>query len=595
VWPDSFVGEDSLTQNIAALRKALGDTPDRPQYIATVPRHGYRFVAPVQAIPDPSDIAAPLPERSSIPLAKSARWTWAVAGVAGLLALISASLTIAVLRRPPPPSTPAVYRFVVDSPGGTRFSASASFLAVSPDGRWLAFLASRAGEESRLWVRALDSLNAREVTGTEGALGPFWSPDSRFLAFFANGTLKKVGIFGGSPVALCEGASGGSLSGSWHRNGTILFTHRKGIYRISAEGGAATPVTALDQIRGELEHSLPQFLPDGRHFLYITRVSMGASFESWIVLRSLDAADDRRLLTTGSQAIVEGEDSLMFLRDGTLVVQPFDMGRLQTTGDPMPVPGAERVGFNPAGPRGMFSTSLNGVLAYRTRTIPELGGSIAAATRSDGSAPRVTTCQRCPTTACGWRSAGTMHRAVLVISGCSISVAAESLRASPRVQRRIRVPYGRPTTRTSCSRAGRPVTHNCTKRAQVERCRKTWFRSARKDVRSTGRATVDIYCSAPRLTAVVPAHSGCCPLITTLSQPSSIRPRWSDLEVPAVRSRQTAGGSRTRGLQQAVVKCTCGRFPTATPLSFQFLQRVVSNRNGGVTVASCFSSERTIG
>jgi hypothetical protein len=89
------------------------------------------------------------------------------------------------------------------------------------------------------------------------------------------------------------------LSGTWHQNGVILFTHPEGIYRISAEGGEVRPVTTVDPTRGELAHVLPQFLPDGRHFVYMTRVSRGTSFESWIVVRSLDAVDDRRLLMAG--------------------------------------------------------------------------------------------------------------------------------------------------------------------------------------------------------------------------------------------------------------------------------------------------------
>jgi Tol biopolymer transport system component len=309
-----------------------------------------------------------------------------------MLVLAAAGVAISSFYFRATPARSPVVRFALAPPEGTTFSASASFLAVSPDGRWIAFLASRPGQQSRLWVRQLDSLTANELAGTEGALGVFWSPDSRALAFFANGMLKKVGIFGGSPEVLCEGASRDSLSGSWHQNGVILFTHPRGIYRTSADGGLATPVTTVDATRGELAHVLPQFLPDGRHFLYMTRVSLGASFESWIVVRSLDAADDRRLLTTGSQAVVAGEDSLMFLRDGRLVVQPFDATRRQTSGDPVAVPGAEHVAFNSAGPRGMFSVSLNGVLAYRPRTLRELEwfdrrgnplGSIAAAGDAD--------------------------------------------------------------------------------------------------------------------------------------------------------------------------------------------------------------------
>jgi Tol biopolymer transport system component len=275
--------------------------------------------------------------------------------------------------RAAPSSTPAVLRFVVTPPEGTTFSPSASFLAVSPNGRFLAFLASRPGEERRLWVRALDSLTARELAGTDGALGPFWSPDSRYLGFFARNRLKTVSLLGEPPEVLCETPSLEAASGTWHRNGAILFAQSHGIYRTSSTGGGATPVTSVDRQRGESAHVLPQFLPDGRHFVYTARAEAGGSFESWIVLRSLDSPDERRLFIARSQALYADRDYLLFLRDGALLAQPFDLARLQLRGEPLPVPQTEHVGFNPATPRGMFSVSQNGVLAYRPSAMAELG------------------------------------------------------------------------------------------------------------------------------------------------------------------------------------------------------------------------------
>ena len=216
-------------------------------------------------------------------------------------------------------------------------------------------------------------MTAREIRGTEGALGPFWSPDSRFLAFFAKEALKKVGVLGEPAETIGAAPTIGVLSGTWHRSGVILFTGATGIYRIPATGGVAEPVTSIDRGRGELGHVLPQFLPDGRHFLYTVRVASAAAFESWVVVRSLDARDDRRLLNAESQALLSGGKYLLFLRDGALLAQSFDPTRRQLGGKPQPVPGAENVSFNPASPRGMFSASENQTLAYRTRAVAELG------------------------------------------------------------------------------------------------------------------------------------------------------------------------------------------------------------------------------
>lgn len=378
VWPDSFVGDDSLTQNIATLRRALGDPSDQPQYIATIPRRGYRFVAAVREEPvhaDDSVVPEPLAATTEAVRATGPmppRWPRAWMAVSAVATLVVTSLTIGYLRLAQP-STPVVVRFAVSPPDGTTFSPSASFLAVSPNGRFLAFLASRPGDETRLWVRSLDSLTARELIGTDGALGPFWSPDSRYLGFFARGQLKKVSLLGEPPGVLCEAPLLGTASGSWHRNGVILFSQPKGIYRTSATGGAATLVTSVNRQHGESAHVLPQFLPDGRHFLYTARAEAGGSFDSWIVLRSLDSSDQSQLMIAHSQALYAHRDTLLFLRDGALLAQPFDATRLRLTGDPLPIADAEHVGFNPATPRGMFSVSQTGVLAYRTSAPSELG------------------------------------------------------------------------------------------------------------------------------------------------------------------------------------------------------------------------------
>ena len=230
--------------------------------------------------------------------------------------------------------------------------------AVSPDGRRVTF-AAKVGERSQLWVRDLDSLAARALAGTEGAFNPFWSPDNRFIAFFAGGKLKKVELAGGPAQTLCDAAAG--RGGAWSRTGVIVFTPGifDGLYRVPGAGGVATPLIALDQSLGEDSLRCPWFLPDGHHFLYTARNSDGE--KSAIYAGDLGSKEKRRILTAGSNAVYAPPGFVLFLRERTLMAQPFDAGSIQTTADPFPI--AEKVDFL-ANLGGFFSVSQNGLLAY---------------------------------------------------------------------------------------------------------------------------------------------------------------------------------------------------------------------------------------
>jgi Tol biopolymer transport system component len=241
-------------------------------------------------------------------------------------------------------------------------------IAVSPDGRHLAFTAATGGNV-QLWVRPLDSTEAKPLAGTQGAIFPFWSPDGRFIGFFADGRLKKIDVTGGPALTLYEAAT--PYGGAWSRDGVILFEQAQtGLWRISATGGEPTPVTTIDRARQEFNHRLPTFLPDGHHFLYI--ISSGQKETRGVYLGSLDGAVKRRLLDNVTvikyMAAVPGDTAsgsgwLIFGRDGSLLARPFDARRLDFTGEPFSL--SDKVGSDLVlDYHFTFSVSDNSVLVF---------------------------------------------------------------------------------------------------------------------------------------------------------------------------------------------------------------------------------------
>jgi len=242
-------------------------------------------------------------------------------------------------------------------------------IAISPDGRLLAFTAATGGKV-QLWVRSLDSTDARPLAGTQGAIFPFWSPDSHFIGFFADGRLKKIEFTGGPIQTLCE-APRVVTGGVWSRAGEILFGQvRVGLLRISATGGEVKQVTTLDRQRQETSHRYPTFLPDDHHFLYTNQ--SGQKEARGVYLGSLDGTVKRRLLDEVTvikyMAADPGERTggagwLIFGRDGALLARPFDTSRMEFTGEPFSLSnklGSDLVNINYF----TFSVSDNGVLVF---------------------------------------------------------------------------------------------------------------------------------------------------------------------------------------------------------------------------------------
>jgi eukaryotic-like serine/threonine-protein kinase len=239
----------------------------------------------------------------------------------------------------------------------------------SPDGRKIAFVAFKQGKSGSagLWMRSLDSTEARFLPGTEGAMYPFWSPDGKFLAFFAGGKLKKLDLSGGSAIPLCEVLEG--RGGTWSTGGVILFGLRAGpLFRVDASGGKPVQLTSLDEARHETSHRFPQFLPDQKHFLFVGQAPQIPTARA--AEASLDSPKPVMLEDVTSNAMFSN-DHLLYVVDNSLLVRAFDPATVRFTGEPVIV--AERVQNDPQFNFAAFSVS-GPTLLYQT-------GAVVAGTR----------------------------------------------------------------------------------------------------------------------------------------------------------------------------------------------------------------------
>jgi serine/threonine protein kinase len=288
---------------------------------------------------------------------------WVVASVS-LLSL----LAVFFLRPGSSSNDTSAVRAFIPAPEKTNFysyGGQSGPVVVSPNGRMIAFVAIAQDGRTTLYLRSLDGTSSKPMSGTDGGYYPFWSPDSKWLGFFANGRLKKVDVAGNPPVTVCQVDA--ARGGSWMTDGTILFASgpQGPISAISAAGGTPTIVTALDTSRNESAHRWPHALPDGKHFLYYARTaSAGGEAEGDAVfVASTDFKTNKKLVSTVANAIVVS-GRLLFMRGATLLAQDFDEGKLDLKGDPVAL--AEGVINDPGFNLAVFSASENGILAYET-------------------------------------------------------------------------------------------------------------------------------------------------------------------------------------------------------------------------------------
>ncbi len=259
-----------------------------------------------------------------------------------------------VIRFETPPPQNGWFHLAPDNPGP---------VAVSPDGRMLAYSGRSSDGVVQLWVRALDEAAGRPLSGTENAQYPFWSPDSRRIGFFSGNKLRVVEAVGGPPLALCDAPDG--KGGTWSEEGVIVFSpsYNSSLHRVPQMGGESVPVTEFDADRKDNSHRHPRFLPDGQHFLYVARSASGSAEGHSVVIGSLDGTAGR-VLFRAPAAVEYASGHIFFVRDRTLLARPFDPNKLEFAGDSFPV--AEVVTLlAPGTVVGVFSASQNGVLAFQ--------------------------------------------------------------------------------------------------------------------------------------------------------------------------------------------------------------------------------------
>jgi serine/threonine protein kinase/Tol biopolymer transport system component len=273
-----------------------------------------------------------------------------LAWTAALAMAVAIAVPAVMYLRSAPPDAPETRTEIVTPP-----TSDPTSFALSPDGRQLVFVASGEGP-SRLWLRSLAGTTSQPLAGTEGAVAPFWSPDSRSLGFFSDGALKRLDIGGGAPQTLAKSAA--PAGGAWNAEGTVLFSPGNTfgpLFRIPASGGEAVAIATL---AGQSFYRSPQFLPDGRQFLFS---ALATPETSGIYLGSLDSGEITRLTSADTAGIYAPSGWLLWVRGGTLVAQRLDLQRRALTGAPVTV--AEPVAFS--GLVGAFSVSESGLVAYR--------------------------------------------------------------------------------------------------------------------------------------------------------------------------------------------------------------------------------------
>jgi Tol biopolymer transport system component/DNA-binding winged helix-turn-helix (wHTH) protein len=372
LWPDDTVVEfdHSINAAVKRLRDVLRDSAGKPRYIETLPRRGYRFVGEVEVLEQPVPVSEPVAvvlenapaTRTAEPVV--ARPPFLLRRLRILVPALAAAIILIIgagawyyrhgarpLLAPLQPLMRLDLDLGIDVPPNSESGANA---VLSPDGRRLVYRS-----QSKLFTRRLDQPTATELPGTQGAQAPFFSPDGQWVAFFAQGKLKRVSAQGGPVIFVSEAA--GAAGGSWGEDGSIVAGLNFRLSRISSTGG--TPARLMELASGEIAHRWPQVLPGGKAVLFSAYTSMtgldGATIEA------LSSRDGRRktLVRGGTFGRYLPGGHLVYIDKGTLFAVPFDPDRLEVHGTPVPV--LEDVAYSAAWGSAQIEFSKTGTLVYR--------------------------------------------------------------------------------------------------------------------------------------------------------------------------------------------------------------------------------------
>ena len=338
-----------------AIRLCLAKDPEeRWQSARDV---GLELQGIAETLSQPEGIAATRPRRMS---------PWQIATIVLALLLAGAIAWIVSGRGAEENARHAIRSSITSSAGAPFFLdwEGTGGLTVSPDGRWITFEVWGADDEPILHIRRIDELESRPLVGAQGAVYPFWSPDSRSIGFFADGKLKRVEVGGGPAITICDAPQ--ARGGTWSRDGVILFAPewRAAIYRVPAAGGTPVQVTRLEEGKATT-HRFPWMLPDGEHFLYFSGSHVADAKSDLHEIRIASISGDRdELVIRARSNVVHVPGYLLFVRDRYLLAQPFDEAARRTTGDPIRIADEilYKTGFFHAG----FSASQEGTLLYAT-------------------------------------------------------------------------------------------------------------------------------------------------------------------------------------------------------------------------------------
>ena len=340
VWKDAFVTDTSLAEAVSFLRQALGDDPQSPRYIQTVHRRGYRFMAPIEA-----GTAAPPPSAAPAETRPSIVWELLPGSVAIVLAGLAAAAAWGVVGHREP-SVPPVVRFELHLPSDTSLNTDAPSLAVSADSRLIAWSGcDRTSGSCSLFLRAVDRTEPTRLAGTEGATFPAFSPDARWIAFFADGKLKKVAVSGGPSSAIADAPAPGGLD--WGADGRIVFAGRPagGLLVVDEQGGAVTELTTPRVERGEVRHLHPSWLSRGPHILFTIATRPDEHAPGDLAVASTSSRSAKVLRSGVTRAAVAGRGYLLLFSGTDLQAATFDERSLTLTGGADPAfPGADGVG-----------------------------------------------------------------------------------------------------------------------------------------------------------------------------------------------------------------------------------------------------------